>query len=286
MQAVPAPAPKTGIGRFRVFSTDAEKFAQDWAHLPEAPLAWAMDPNVTAQPGVEGGFWVTAPPYRGYAKPLAAGRSNPHLYPVAAVEKIASDLARSIDVPVPPVTLWQRLNAPAGEPQHHAVSAPPFANTMRWGDIAGVPSVYDPLKAMAAEVMSAMVPFDTWVQCEDHVGNPGNLLVTTIAGPPLRAYFAFIDYSYSQVHKWRAASGYQSGFVAPMYDAALTPDIGIMREAIDAVLGVSDGVILKIVGDVPDPYLSPADKGAIIDGLRYRRDNLRKLIGVIHPGVL
>jgi hypothetical protein len=244
-----------------------------------------MDPSVVAQQGAEGGFWVTAPPYRGYAKPLNRVKVNPHVHPVAALEKIASDLACVLQLCVPPVTLWDRPTAPTGEPRHHSVSAPPFLQVSRWGDIVSDQVVYAAVKPLATPAMSAMLAFDTWLECDDHTGNhPGNLLVTTDAGPPLRASFAFIDYSFSMSYKWRA--GHTSGAVVPMYDPSLTADVHVVREAIDAIVGISDMSIQRTVGRVPDPYLSPGDKGLIIDGLRYRRDNLRRIIAGTYPGVL
>jgi len=116
-----------------------------------------MDPALVARPGIEGGFWVSAPPFRGYAKPLSRTRATPHIHPVAALEKIASDLAYALDLPVPPVTLWERTTAPAGEPRHHAVSAPPFAQVVRWGDIAANPPLYAQIRGFAVPVMSAML---------------------------------------------------------------------------------------------------------------------------------
>src|SRR6202023_1124588 len=106
--------------------------------------------------------------HRGYAKPLNRARTDPLAYPVAAVEKIASDLAYAIHLCVPPVTLWARTTAPGGEPKHHSVSAPPFAQVTRWGDIITDPGLYAAIKPLAAPAMSAMVAFDTWLECDDH----------------------------------------------------------------------------------------------------------------------
>lgn len=283
---VPAPLPQ-GIGRFRVFSQDADLLATEWSKYPEAPIPWSAEPGAVAQPGVEGGFWVCAPPRRGYAKPLATARADPHQHPVAALEKIAADLAFEGLFAVPPVTLFERHGAPAGEPRHHSVSAPPFKNVLRWGDVTAHPGVYAAVKPLASGPMSAMVAFDTWLHCGDHVGNPGNLLVTTTATLPISAYFAFIDYSYSMIHHWRAGRvGYTADFVAPIYDSTVVLDVGVVKEAIEVIGSMSDATIQEIVQRVPDPYITYADKGTLIDGLRYRRDNLRAIIGKMHPGVL
>jgi hypothetical protein len=277
-----APAP-AGLARFRVFSADAQTLGKDWSDHPEPMLPWVPDPAIVAQPGVEGGFWVTVPPYRGYAKPLAGGRVNPHLHPVAALEKIASDLAYEVSLPVPPVALWQRTNATANEPKHHAVSAPPFEQVLRWGEITKVAGVYAAVAPLVVDALSAIVAFDTWLQCEDHAGNPGNLLISTEAGPPAKAHIAPIDYSYSMIHKWRGS--YRDNFVAPMYDNTLVANIAVVREAIDAICGVSDHTIDRIVSRLPDPFISATDKARIIEGLEYRRDHLHQTLALVHPGV-
>ena len=273
-----------GLGRLRVFSSDAERLAADWSKYPEAPLPWAMDPNVVAQPGVEGGFWVAAAPYRGYAKPLNRARVDPTVFPIAAVEKIAADLAHRLHLCVPPVTLWERATAPTGEPRYHSVSAPPFDQIMRWEDVVNDPVLYPAIAPLAVPAMSAMVAFDTWVGCDDHVNHGGNLLVTVKTGPPIAGNFAFIDYSYSMVYKWR--NDYRAAVVVPMYDTRLVPDQAVMREAVDAISHVSDLFIEQTVGRIPDPFLSLADKATIMDGLKYRRDHLRQTIGSVYHGVL
>jgi hypothetical protein len=284
--AVAVAAAGAGIERFRVFSPDAEKLAQDWALPPaEAPIAWTMDPNMAFRPGVEGGFWVAAPPHRGYAKPKNPHRSDPHTYPVAGVEKIASDLAYQAKFPVPPVTLFQRANAPAGEPKHHSVSAPPFSQVMTWGHAKADVAVFKVVQPLAWPLMSAMIAFDTWLECADHQGHPDNLLLTTTAGVgPVKANFAFIDYTYSMIHHWRKSS-FRNGNVAPIYDPGAPVDVRIIDEAITAISGIGDAMIQSIVGGIPDPFMLGRDKAEIIDGLIYRRDNLRRIIAAKHPGV-
>lgn len=279
---VPVAVP-TGLAMLRNFSRDAERLAQDWNDHPEPTLPWVPDPAIAAQPGAEGGFWVTAAPFRGYAKPLAAHRVNPHVHPVAAIEKIASDLAYELRFPVPPVALWQRTGAPANQPVHLCVSAPPFAQVIRWGDISGNATTYSAVSAVASSAMSAMLAFDTWLQCEDHSNHPGNLLTMSEAGPPFRAYFAFIDYSFSMVYKWRKS--YRDAFIAPMYDQRIGTDIAILRDAIDGIAQVSDQTISRIVSRVPDPFISGTDKALIIEGIQYRRDHLRRIVAQKYPRV-
>jgi hypothetical protein len=286
-QAPAAPAP-VGLARFRVFSNDASALGDNWCNYPEAPLAWTPDPTIAAKPGVEGGFWMVCPPHRGYAKPLNPNRADPHRAPIAAVEKITSDLAHHLRLPVPPLTLFDRQNPPAGEPRYISISAPPFDVLVPWGDVIAAPAVYAAIAPLAVPVMSAMIAFDTWVECHDHLNHPGNLLVSAAAAVPVAADLAFIDYSYAMTHVWLGAQGFTSGWVAPMYDHQLAGqvDIGVLREVITAIRAVDDAFIHQMVNRVPTAYLSDMHKALIYNGLIHRRNELRNIVSTVHPGVV
>jgi hypothetical protein len=234
--------------------------------------------------GAEGGFWVTSPPWRGYAKPFAARSANPETQPVAACEKIASDLAYELGLPVPPVTLFERNKSGPTQARYHSVSAPPFLIVYRWDVIKRNRAVLNAVRAYAAPAMSAMVAFDTWLECEDHKDHPGNLLVTTTAGATPKVNLAWIDYAASLTKTWRG-NGCDSSFAAPMYDPALRADAATMRETIDAIEAVADATIERIVARIPDIFLRQQDKHVIMIGLRRRRDNLRRILAAMYPDV-
>ncbi len=272
------------IGRFREFSDDAELLAQDWDKAPKSSLPWVMDPAMRLEKGVEGGFWLVAPPYRGYAKPRSADAVDTAVRPVAALEKIAADLAYALRLPVPPVTLFERTDAPAGEPKYHSISAVPFRSVAKWEQVAAHPMGAFLVRSQGGPAMSAIRVFDTWVQNVDHFNHPGNMLVRVEPGTPHVIRLAFIDYAWSFLHQWRA-HGYKTPFVAPMYDPRTLTDFATIGQAIAAVEGVQDSTIESIVNRIPDEFLTAADKKAIIEGLVWRRDNIRPLIKSGVPGV-
>jgi hypothetical protein len=280
----PAPVTPHVATKHRVFSAEANMLADQWSQYAVAPIIWAMDPSTQALPGAEGGFWVTSPPWRGYAKPLAVNSANPKQRPTAACEKIASDLAYELELPVPPVTLFERTNVPAGQARHHCVSAPPFPTLHRWDVTRANRSIMGAIRACAAPAMSAMVAFDTWLECEDHKNHPGNLLVTTGAGATPEIHLAWIDYAASLTNAWRVR-GCESSYAAPMYDPAVEADIATMSETIDAIRAIPDDTIQRIVARIPDTFLSQNDRYLIVRGLRYRRDHLRSILGCMYPGV-
>src|SRR5207249_599738 len=117
--------------------------------------------------GEADGFFVTAGDLSGYGKP---GSSASLARPRAAYEKIASDLAFDLGLPVPPCLLWERPGAGVGQEKHCCVSLVPFQQAWQWRQVRHLPP--ENLERILLEVkepMSAMVPFDTWVGNGDRV---------------------------------------------------------------------------------------------------------------------
>ena len=217
-----------------------------------------------------------AEPLKAYAKPSKPERGNPHQYPLAAIEKIASDLAYAGGFPIPPVTLFTRRDAPGGEAIHHAVSAVPFASTHHWRLVRERPSLYAAIKNLAIPAMSAMMVFDTWVDCYDHRDHPDNLLFTVDAGVPLKVHFAFIDYGLSMLYAWRQASWNRNEAV-PMYDASIECDPAVVSEAVGAIEKISSDLINQVVTRIPQHFLLEADQALLMEGLVGRQALLREI---------
>ncbi len=139
--------------------------------------AWTVDGGMHSQPGEAGGCHVASGAMRGYAKP--AGR-KPDGCPRAAHEKIASDLAYDLKLPVPPVVLWQRATTDPSEETCCCISAIPFDAPHKWGQIEAVPTTAARLaKAFSAQA-SAMSVFDAWVDNRDRL-NAGNVVASEVA---------------------------------------------------------------------------------------------------------
>ena len=88
----------------RKFAAEIETVATAWRSPATTALPW----SVRGRPGEEGGsaqgYFVEYEALLGFAKPSV----SPGLVPVAAQEKIVSDLAYDLGLPVPPVLLWDR----------------------------------------------------------------------------------------------------------------------------------------------------------------------------------
>jgi len=83
----------------RHFDERVDRFATECRRQPVTQEAWRLRPDLGTLSGVAHSFWVSAT-IVGVAKPL-----RPNNCPFAALEKIASDLAYDLALPVPPVTL-------------------------------------------------------------------------------------------------------------------------------------------------------------------------------------
>ncbi len=285
----PAPATAPGfcldsvaLSGLRRFSDDTESLARSWSLAPVTPMDWVIDPAPIANEGAEGGFFVTSGHIRGYAKPRKRHAADPMSRPLAAYEKIVSDLAFLLRLPVPPVTLFLRATAPGLEARHHAVSAVPFAGHTSWRKTLEQPGMAAHVRQFTAPVMSAMAAFDTWVHAHDHCNNPENLLVSPAGEAPA---FAFIDYGQSLLEKWRAG-GYKTEFAAPLYDGGTKMDFCALRAAVAAIETIPDASIRAIVERIPPEFLAPAHAQVIIEGLLYRRDHLRAALAGTCGGLL
>ncbi len=261
------------LAGLRRFSANTELLADGWIRSAIAPVSWQIDPNCRIPQGAEGGFSVVSAFCNGYAKPRGRHNADPLQRPVAAYEKIASDLAYLLRLPVPPVTLYERAAAPGGEPRHHAVSAMPFNAFFSWRKTLEQPALAARIRAFTPPVMSAMVAFDTWVHAHDHCNNPENLLVAPSAVPG----FAFIDYGQSLLEKWRGG-GFTTPFAAPLYDGETKMDVCTLRAAVAAIETIPNASIRAIVARIPAEFLAAAHAKVIIEGLLYRRDHLREML--------
>jgi hypothetical protein len=149
---------------FRSFSAELELLSDVWSTSAITTDAW----NPT------GKRWATnSQPFevsnqnniRGVAKPGAIINDRCLR---AAHEKIVSDLAYVLSLPIPPVVLWDCGEAHVGD-RYTAISAMAFARANEW------PIARQRLTAAqtagASRVAGAMRAFDTWVAASDRKGD-------------------------------------------------------------------------------------------------------------------
>ena len=123
--------------------------------------------NEAGLPGSRGGtfgcFPLAGVALGGFAKPRGSRVVRMEDHPVAALEKIASDLAFDLGLPVPPAVLWER-EGPRSHGRQLIISAAPFDGALTWLQVEAAPS------SVAARILPSLAPsasaisaFDTWL---------------------------------------------------------------------------------------------------------------------------
>ena len=232
----------------------------------------------TSNPGSEGGqaqgFFVTDGPLSGFAKPSAKSADGVCR---AANEKIASDLAYELRLPVPPVTLWQRTISDPNMEVALAVSLVPFRPAHKWEIIERTPDALQRIVPMLSSRASAMVAFDTWIGNTDRI-NGGNLLVCEEQnGATSRVSAAYIDYSYSLTYQWAGGGHHNIAPVGP-YPSQCQVDRSVLSSSVTAIEQMPDEAVRLIVSRMPDEFIEQAKKELTIIGLLHRRSAIRGVL--------
>ena len=203
----------------------------------------------------------------GVQKPGISSPSNPY---TAATEKIVADLAFVLDLPVPPVTLWDR-GAAAGAPRYVAVSAWAFEQPFTWLQIEALLS-REQLQQMVRPA-SAMLPFEEWIGADDRQ-NAGNVLVGF--GPANEAIGAWIDYAFALDHVWRGNERANCA-VRELYPRVGIPDTDAMKSTAERIAGVDSKTIEEIINRVPSQYLPAGVAENIRRNLLLRQSAVHRL---------
>jgi hypothetical protein len=207
---------------------------------------------------------------RGVAKPGDGAPSDKCLR--AAHEKIVSDLAYTLRLPVPPVTLWDRGDGVAF--RWCAVSAWAFQQPIEWH--IQLPKLTPEQIKLAGSAAGAMRAFDTWVGAQDRKND--HVLVSDDADKTT-VKLAYIDYAFSLSYEWMGVAG-----AAGEPRAAFPTGIGIDQAAITATVAAIEALpeplIAEIVNRVPAGCFIDNARDVIMANLITRRGNLRGWLGL------
>jgi hypothetical protein len=267
----------------RLFSPSCETLARDWRARIESEDEWAATSAPgPATGGESAGYLVSCGPVNAYCKPSMTDAS-PVPVPRAAHEKIASDLAQDLELPVPPAVLLRWGTPPHGNQSLVVCTLIPFHPAYKWDVARAVPGLEATLKFDARFAASAMIPFDTWLGNTDRL-NGGNLIVnqaTAAAGGKLQ--FAYLDFAYSMSKEWRP----DFRIVTPVGVYPTEPahiDVMTMEWVISAIENMPDETIRLVVTRVPEVFLPRPAAQLIIDGLIYRKSRIRDALKPIMLG--
>lgn len=246
-----------------------------------------LNPAQPAQPGEAGGFFVRS--QAGIVAYLKPTTNQGH--PRAANEKICSDLAFDLKLPVPPAVLYRRPNPPGNEARHVALSYKEqgcsvfeWQHLFSFGDASG--GINQPvLRQMAEEMLarcSPMVAFDVWLGNTDR-HNARNAIVVMPGDTTAQVYF--IDFANSLGHDgaW-ANDGYRQfrkATVPPFFLKCL--DRSAVERTAAEIAGLPDATVTAVVGRIPEDFLELTKRTRLADDLIWRKANLLAAIGQWYP---
>lgn len=260
------------------YPAGVEDIAEHWRRSPHTNLNWSEE-NDRAQgmnPGEAGGYVVRAPrlSYPAYLKPT---KPCPTDRPRAAYEKIASDLAHELQLPVPPVQLYERPDQPDGEEDRCCVSLIMYNEVHNLGQVNRLPN---PLAAEIDQALtegSGIAAFDAWIGNQDR-SNRKNTLIGVDENEELHA--VFIDHA----NAFNMRGAWEDG---AWDDVSVSRMPGRLQDAIDweATLGtverieaLSAEVITEVVERIPADYMADSHRDVVCEGLLARRELVRPVM--------
>ena len=249
---------------YRNFSVELEALADRWNDTVETSDAWddqGEQAKTESRPRK-----VQCGPVLGVAKPGVIKNDGVCR---AAHEKITSDLAYLLELPVPPVILWDR-GTQENAAQHVSISAWAFSPAVTWDEAQA--HLREDEHRLVEPAVSAMLAFETWIGATDHKSDH---LLVNLHGTGLQ--LAFIDYAYSLSHSWKSPEepiGPPHGYVpVPRDDAAVAATVALIEN-------FGEDVINRIVNRIPQAYLPTGNHDVIISNLTNRRTKLRDALNV------
>ncbi len=254
----------------RGFPADTEALAAQWTTVAVTEEAWK--PNGRTFGGESQTIGVTNGTRNDVAKPGRILQNDQARICYAAHEKIVSDLAFYLRLPVPPVVLWERADATAAQWRWCSISAWAFPGARKFSELSGnIPPEHH---GRAQQSLSAMVAFDLWVGVEDR--NNDNLVIDGDYKSDQPT--AHIDYSWSLSKNW--AKGAYPRTIINSYAA---PFGGILRDAQEAmanqIASFDKGTLETIVSRIPEGFLPKGRAELIIEGLILGQGTIHQLLG-------
>jgi len=255
-----------------------KRVAKQWRVAVRSELVWERaSSQAGAEAGEAGGCVVVARAagLRAYLKPTQHWPDE-KIHARAAREKIASDLACDLGLPVPPAQLTEFTG-------YSAASVPAVVSLImhpvrfHWHEFAA-PELSKLPRALRSCVRRAapMWAFDTWLGQTDHGDDSANVIVGR-ARPSSNPEILFLDFANSTGFdgSW-SGTGWRR-IAAVSFPALMRRhvDRGLLREAIDRIESMPDAVICEVVERIPASHLQASQAALIVRGLLRRRALVR-----------
>lgn len=186
----------------------------------------------------------------------------------AAHEKIVSDLAYVLGLPIPPVALWDRGENFVGH-RYCAVSAWAFGPVAEWQTIVG--RLTPAQIAIAKRAAGAIRAFDTWIAATDR--KDSHVLVRD-DNDQGRLGLAHIDYAFALSYEWGGVAGRQGDPRQP-FPSGIGYDPDACREVAQDIENMEETRIVEIVNRIPREYFVDSFRDTIIKELLARRGTVK-----------
>ena len=233
---------------------------------------WFKNPIQTIPVKVVGPFSATADgacevefagSKRGYVKPRRGAQGNL----LCAREKIASDLAHLLSLPIAAVVI--RSPELPDWPYYSALSLASLESARHWGTGGAMhlPKV--------GETLEGLRVFWTWIGDSDHNGHPNNLLFTVQGS---QCQLLGIDHAYSLCHG-NAGDPLAVGACAGYGSRGLPDGTRWARDMVTKIVSL-DWAMIELVVTRLAAVLSPAEQVRVLKVLEERRGKLAVLLGL------
>jgi len=260
-----------------------EELRAAWREKLFSEHAWEFDQTRQPADGILEGVWLKKhaeqAPYGAYLKPTA--RCG---YPAAAHEKIVSDLAFDLRIPVAPVLLSDCklvFKRPQLEACISLVTHPSTPYVLSPSTLAS--SVGNRLREAAREQLSLIAVLDLWIENSDR-DNPGNIVYGDDVTGANRNGFVAIDHASSlggSEGRWRNG-GWRSMKLTPLPKVVVSLlDVQVMLRVAENIASFPDSSVESCVWRIPDRYMNAAAKQDAVSGLVGRKNLLSDLVSQI-----
>lgn len=255
---------------YRHFSPDREALAKSWAEAAMTSEVWTSKEkykDTESKPFKA----ERSDGFLGLAKPgEPKGDDDAH----AAHEKLASDFAYHLGLPIAPAILWDRGDGFAT--RYVSISAWAFDSCDSWDRLGATITVEQ--KIEIAPVFSAMAVFETWISAGDR--NKGDaVLIDSASTSPVG--LSFYDYAFSMSKYWKTTHSHH-GKATSFFPAGITWQEKAGKAMADKIKGLSPTLVREIVTRIPTTYLTILKKNNIHANLIERSSELYKLMGIAH----
>lgn len=243
---------------------------------------WELDTQKSPSTGALSGVWLkpcTDAPYGAYLKPT----TYHCLFPAAAKEKIAADLAYDVGVSVVPVLLYESRCRFGAVQNECCVSLVTHAETPPWGflwtGIMQSSPVGAVLRGAAAERVSSLFVFDIWIDNRDRK-NGGNVVYGEDRDLPSRSGFVGLDHSASMgVRNSWANDGWEVVALPPFpTELRRALDKSVMLRVAERIENLPELLVSECVQRIPSEYLSDDDRNDIVNGLLSRKSVVKAFV--------